>query len=71
MWYAPPTKHSTKSPRRVQNATLAPPRPAKPVPLCRVRKLLGMASELINDDNRAKLLGLLKAGDPHGEVRDA
>ena len=44
---------------------------AKPVPLYRVRKPLGMASELINDDNRTKLLGLLKAGDPHGEVRDA
>ena len=40
-------------------------------PLYRVRKLLLMASELINDDNRTKLLGRLVAGDPHGEVRDA
>ena len=44
---------------------------AKPVPLYRVRKLLLLASEVINDDNRAKLLGRLIAGDPHGEVRDA
>ena len=37
---------------------------AKPVPLCRVRKLLGMASELINDDNRTKLLGLPRCRRP-------
>ncbi len=36
-----------------------------------MRVLLLRASEVINDDNRTKLLGLLKAGDPHGEVRDA
>ena len=56
--------------RRIQNATLGH-RGRKADPLYRARKLLLMASELINDDNRTKLLGLLKAGDPHGEVRDA
>ena len=54
----------------MQNATLGH-RGRKADPLYRVRKLLLMASELINDDNRAKLLGRLVAGDPNGEVRDA
>ncbi len=70
MWYAPRTKHSTKSPRRVQNTTLGH-RSRQADPLYRARKLLLLASELINDDNRTKLLGLPEAGDPHGEVRDA
>ena len=51
----------------MQNATLGH-RGRKADPLYRVRKLLLLASEVINDDNRTKLLGRLVAGDPHGEV---
>ena len=40
-------------------------------PLYRARKLLVAASERITDDGRTKLRGLLDAGDPYGEVRDA
>ena len=56
--------------RRVQNQTLGH-RGHKPDPLYRARKLLVAASETITDQGRARLRGLLDAGDPYGEVRDA
>ena len=40
-------------------------------PLCRCRRLLTKADERLDDTGRSKLLGLLEAGDPHGEVRMA
>ena len=56
--------------RRVQNQTLGH-RGRKHDPLYRARKLLVSASERITDSGRTKLRGLLDAGDPYGEVRDA
>ena len=56
--------------RRVQNDTLGG-RGTKNDPLYRVRKLLTMAHERLSTDSDAKLRGLLAAGDPRGEVRDA
>ncbi len=56
--------------RRVQNQTLGH-RGRKPDPLYRARKLLVSASESITDSGRVRLRGLLEAGDPYGEVRDA
>ena len=40
-------------------------------PLYRARKLLLSASERVTDDGRTRLRGLLDAGDPRGEVREA
>ena len=56
--------------RRVQNETLGG-RGQKHDPLWRARKLLVAASETITDNGRSRLRGLLDAGDPYGEVRDA
>ena len=56
--------------RRVPNQTLGH-RGRKADPLYRARKLLLLASERVHGDNRSRLLGLLEAGDPRGEVRDA
>ena len=56
--------------RRVQNQTLGH-RGHKHDPLYRARKLLVSASENITDHGRIRLRGLLDAGDPYGEVRDA
>ena len=56
--------------RRVQNQTLGH-RGHKHDPLYRARKLLVSASENITDSGRIRLRGLLDAGDPYGEVRDA
>ena len=56
--------------RRVQNQTLGH-RGHKHDPLYRARKLLVSASENITDNGHTKLRGLLDAGDPYGEVRDA
>jgi transposase len=56
--------------RRVQNETLGH-RGHKHDPLYRIRRLLTMADERLNDAGRTKLLGLLDAGDPRGEVRTA
>ena len=56
--------------RRVQNETLGH-RGRKDDPLYRCRRLLTKADERLNDKGRAKLLGLLDAGDPRGEVRTA
>jgi transposase len=54
--------------RRVQNETLAH-RGRTPDPLYRARRLLTIAAERLPDDRRQRLVGLLAAGDPKGEVR--
>jgi transposase len=54
--------------RRVQNETLGH-RGHKTDPLYRSRRLLTRADERLNDKGRDKLMGLLEAGDPRGEVR--
>jgi transposase len=54
--------------RRVQNTTLGH-RGRKPDPLYRARRLLTKAHERLDERGETKLLGLLAAGDPHGEVR--
>lgn len=56
--------------RRVQNDTLGH-RGRKDDPLYRARRLLTKAHERLDHSGEAKLVGLLAAGDPHGEVRDA
>ena len=56
--------------RRVQNDTMGH-RGRKDDPLYRCRRLLTRADERLDDHGRTKLLGLLDAGDPHGEVRTA
>ena len=56
--------------RRVQNETCGN-RGRKSDPLYRIRKLMTIAHERLDDDNDAKLRGLLAAGDPAGEVRTA
>ena len=53
--------------RRVQNETLGH-RGRKTDPLYRCRKLMLMAEERVTIDGHAKVQGLLRAGDPHGEV---
>ena len=54
--------------RRVQNDTLGD-RGRKDDPLWRARRLLIAAHERLSDRGDAKLRGLLRAGDPRGEVR--
>ncbi|WP_419837070.1 ISL3 family transposase [Candidatus Poriferisodalis sp.] len=56
--------------RRVQNETTGG-RGTKGDPLYRIRRLLLKAHERVTERGEAKLRGLLAAGDPHGEVRDA
>jgi len=56
--------------RRVQNQTLGH-RGRKSDPLYRCRRLLTRADERLDEHGRTKLLGLLDAGDPDGEVRTA
>ena len=56
--------------RRVQNQTLGH-RGRKDDPLYRARKLLVSASENTTENGHTRLRGLLDAGDPYGEVRDA
>ena len=56
--------------RRVQNDTLGH-RGRKDDPLYRCRRLLTKADERLDDRGRTKLLGLLHAGDPRGEVTTA
>ena len=53
--------------RRVQNETLGH-RGRKSDPLYRCRRLLTKAKERLDDAGREKLTGLLRAGDPHGDV---
>jgi transposase len=54
--------------RRVQQHTLGH-RGRKTDPLYRSRRLLTKGHERLDDTGEAKLLGLLEAGDPRGEVR--
>jgi transposase len=56
--------------RRVQNETMGH-RGRKDDPLYRCRRLLVRADERLDDHGRTRLLGLLDAGDPRGEVRTA
>ncbi len=53
--------------RRVQNETLGH-RGRKSDPLYRCRRLLTKAKERLDGKGREKLAGLLRAGDPHGDV---
>jgi transposase len=53
--------------RRVQNETLGH-RGHKTDPLYRCRRLLTKAEERLSQDGKQKLMGLLRAGDPHGDV---
>jgi transposase len=53
--------------RRVQDETFGH-RGRKDDPLYRCRRLLTKADERLDERGRTKLLGLLRAGDPHGEV---
>ena len=54
--------------RRVQNETMGH-RGHKRDPLYRARRLLTKAHEDLDERGEAKLMGLLEAGDPRGEVR--
>ena len=54
--------------RRVQNDTVGH-RGRKNDPLYRARRLLTIAAERLPDQRRARLVGLLAAGDPRGEVK--
>lgn len=53
--------------RRVQNETLGH-RGRRDDPLWRARRRLSMARERLSDDQHARLMGLLRAGDPHREL---
>jgi transposase len=53
--------------RRVQNETLGH-RGRKHDPLYRCRRLLIRAAERLGESGKEKLSGLLRAGDPHGDV---
>lgn len=79
----PPTRSRTRSTwwgsrnqrldevrRRVQQETLGH-RGHKDDPLYRSRRLLTRADERLDENGRSKLLGLLEAGDPRGDVRTA
>ena len=54
--------------RRVQNETVGH-RGRKDDPLYRARRLLTKAHERLDESGETKLLGLLNAGDPRGDVR--
>lgn len=56
--------------RRVQNETLGH-RGHKYDPLYRARRLLTKAHERLDEKGEARLVGLLRAGDPHREVQTA
>ena len=56
--------------RRVQNQTLGH-RGRKDDPLHRARRLLTKAHERLDDRGNTKLVRLLRAGDPHGDVKMA
>ena len=55
--------------RRVQNETLGH-RGRKHGPLYRIRRLLIMTQERLDNRGEKRIQGLLRAGDPHREVRD-
>jgi transposase len=54
--------------RRMQNDIVGH-RGRRPDPLYRARRLLTMAAERLSDHRRERLVGLLAAGDPRGEVK--
>jgi transposase len=54
--------------RRVQNDTLCH-RGRRRDPLFKVRRLLTMAAERLDEDGKERLLGLLRAGDRFGHVQ--
>jgi transposase len=54
--------------RRVQNETLGQHRGRKDDPLYRARRILTMAEERLESKGDEKLKGLLRAGDPRGDV---
>jgi transposase len=56
--------------RRVQNETFGH-RGRKNDPLFRVRRRLSMAAERLDKEGRDKMLGILRAGDPRGDVQAA
>ena len=56
--------------RRVQNETLGH-RGRKDDPLWKARRLMTIADERLSEEGRTKRTGLLKAGDPRGEVATA
>ena len=56
--------------RRVQDETLGHRGPKRD-PLYWIRRLLIMASERLDGRSETRIQGLLPAGDPYGEVRDA
>jgi transposase len=56
--------------RRVQNETLGH-RGRKNDPQFRVRRRLSMAAERLDAEGRDKMLGILRAGDPRGDVQAA
>ena len=56
--------------RRVQNETLGH-RGRKNDSLYRIRRRLAMAAERLDEEGTERLLGLLRAGDPHGHVQAA
>jgi transposase len=56
--------------RRVQTETMGH-RGHKADPLYRARRLLAMAEEPLSSDGKTKLLSLIEAGDPKGEVATA
>ena len=60
--------HLDECRRRVQNETMGH-RGRKDDPLYRCRRLLTKADERLDERGQAKLLGLLQAGDPRGEVK--
>ena len=68
--FCPPNFVLDETHRRVQNETLGH-RGHKSDPLYRVRKLMTLAHERLDRDANIRLAGLLEAGDPKGEVRDA
>ena len=65
-----PTRRWMRCAGRVQNETLGH-RGRKHDPRYRGRRLLTKADERLDERGRTKLLGLLEAGDPRGEVRTA
>jgi len=61
-WWTGPADASSRKPSGIGDANTT---------LYRSRKLLTVAEERLDDTGRAKLTGLLAAGDPNGEVHQA
>jgi len=64
-----PTTSWNECRRRVQNETMGH-RGRKTDPLYRIRRLLTKADERLDERGRDKLVGLLAAGDPKGDVKE-